>query len=215
MQEYLEGTSQEGVNINGLQIWSNIWNTYANSRYGFNLKLAIATAIANANPIASWPCNGNIGNPVERYNIFETLNADGGMLPIFKTLDIKHLIYVVNTNVPNSQIMELRDVILQNHNGFINSSNGGLNNIAYTINYNETNPHTGTSVFGPDFYGPNPNVLDVWYDGGVCGATSKLGASSCQVFGIPAQPVGQPGHCAFIYYTDGQWEIGNNIFGWS
>ena len=142
MQEYLEGTSQEGVNINGLQIWSNIWNTYANSRYGFNLKLAIATAIANANPIASWPCSGNIGNPVERYNIFETLNADGGMLPIFKTLDIKHLIYVVNTHIPNSQIMELRNIVLQNHNGFINSSNSGLNNIAYTINYNETNPHT-------------------------------------------------------------------------
>ena len=215
MQEYLEGTSQEGVNINGLQIWSNIWNTYANSRYGFNLKLAIATAIANANPIASWPCSGNIGNPVERYNIFETLNADGGMLPIFKTLDIKHLIYVVNTHIPNSQIMELRNIVLQNHNGFINSSNSGLNNIAYTINYNETNPHTGASVFGPDFYGPNPTILDVWYDGGVCGSTSYLGASACQVFGIPAQPVGQPGHCAFIYYTDGQWEIGNNIFGWS
>ena len=215
MEEFLEGTSQQGANINGLQVWSNIWNTYTNSRSGFNLKLAIATSIANATPITAWPCSGTVGSPVQRYNIFETLNAEGGMLPIFKTLDVRHLIYVVNTHIPNSQIMEFRDIILQNHNGFINSTNNGLNNIAYTINYNETNPHTGASVFGPDFYGPDPTILDIWYDGGVCGSTSYLGSSACQMFGIPAQPVGQPGHCAFIYYTNGQWEIGNDIYGWS
>ena len=216
MQEFLEGTSQQGANINGLQVWSNIWNTYTNSRSGFNLKLAIATSIANATPITAWPCSGTVGSPVQRYNIFETLNAEGGMLPIFKTLDVRHLIYVVNTHIPNSQIMEFRSIILQNHNGFINStSSNGLDNIAYTINYNETNPHTGASVFGPDFYGSNPTILDIWYDGGVCGSISYLGSSACQMFGIPAQPVGQPGHCAFIYYTDGQWEIGNDIYGWS
>ena len=216
IEEYLDATSQLGINMNGLQIWSDIWNTYTNSRAGFNLKLAIAVAVSNANPISAWPCKGTVGSPVERYNIFETLNAEGGMLPIFRTLDVRHIMYVVNTHIPNSQILEMRAIIMQNHNGFINASGNGLNNIAYTIEYNEINPHTGASVFGPDFYGPNPNILDVWYDGGVCGSTSYLGSSACQVFGIPAQPVGQPGHCAFIFYNnEHKWNIGNNIFGWS
>ena len=216
IQEYLDATSQSGVNINGLQIWSDIWNKYTNSRAGFNLKLAVAVAVSNAKPINAWPGKGTVGDPVERYNIFETLNAEGGMLPIFRTLNVRHIMYVVNTHIPNSQILEMRAIIMQNHNAFINAGANGLNNIAYTIQYNEINPHTGASIFGPDFYGPNPSPLNVWYDGGVCGSTSYMGASACQVFGLPAQPVGQPGHCAFIFYNDEhKWTIGNNIFGWS
>ena len=217
MQEYLQATNPKEMNINGLQIWSDIWNKYTNSRTGFNLKLAIAVAVSNAKPINAWPGKGTVGDPVERYNIFETLNEEGGMLPIFKTLDIRHIMYVVNTHIPNSQILEMRAVIMQNHNAFINANgHNGLNNIAYTINYNEINPHTGASIFGPDFYGANPSPLDVWYDGGVCGSTSYIGASACQIFGIPAQPVGQPGHCAFIFYNNQkEWVLGNNISGWS
>ncbi|WP_066874199.1 hypothetical protein [Clostridium mediterraneense] len=217
MQEYLQATNPKEMNINGLQIWSDIWNKYTNSRTGFNLKLAIAVAVSNATPIKAWPGKGTVGDPVERYNIFETLNEEGEMLPIFKTLDIRHIMYVVNTHIPNSQILGMRAVIMQNHNAFINANgHSGLNNIAYTINYNEINPHTGVSVFGPDFYGANPSPLDVWYDGGVCGSTSYIGASACQIFGMPAQPVGQPGHCAFIFYNNQkEWVLGNNISGWS
>ncbi len=134
-----------------------------------------------------------------------------------KEMNINDIMYVVNTHIPNSQILEMRAVIMQNHNAFINANgHNGLNNIAYTINYNEINPHTGASIFGPDFYGANPSPLDVWYDGGVCGSTSYIGASACQIFGIPAQPVGQPGHCAFIFYNNQkEWVLGNNISGWS
>ena len=214
MSDYLNATNKV-INVNGLQIWSDIWNKYTNSRSGFNLKLAIATSIANATPISAWPNKGTVGSPVERYNIFETLNAQDGMLPIFKTLNIRQMIYVVNTHIPNDQILEMRSIILQNHNSFVTSGTWGLNNIAYTIEYNERNPHTGASVFGPDFYGKNPTVEDVWYDGGVCGATSYLGSGACQVFGVPAHPIGQPGHCAFIFDKgDGQWTLGNNIYGW-
>ncbi|WP_159426744.1 hypothetical protein, partial [Clostridium mediterraneense] len=226
MQEYLEGINPT-ININGLQIWSDIWNKYTNSRSGFNLKLAVATAISNATPIMAWPSTHyygygdtvTVGSPVERYNIFETLNAEGGMLPIFKTLGIREIEYVVNTNISNSQIMELRSIIMQNHNAFINSGANGLNNIAYTIVYEENNPHTGQSVFdNSDFYGPHPNLADVWYDGGVCYSISILGASACQVFGIPAQHVIQDAgqHEVFVFYNnDHKWNIGNNIYGWS
>ena len=33
-------------------------------------------------------------------------------------------------------------------------------------------------------------------------------------FGIPALPVGQPGHCAFIWYKNGAWSLGNDVSGW-
>lgn len=216
MEEFLNGPYPNGTYTEALQVWSNIWNTYSNSRSGFNLKLAIAVSLTNAKEQTAWPSRGTVGNQVQRYNIFETLNAEGGMLPIFDTLDVKHIGYVVDTHITNNQIAKMRAIIMQNHNGFINSGANGLNNIAYTINYNETNPHTGASVFGNNFYGPHPTIKDVWYDGGVCGSTSYMGVAGCQVFGIPANAVGQPGHCAFIFYNDNHtWTIGNNIDGWS
>merc|ERR1719491_2950686 len=37
-----------------------------------------------------------------------------------------------------------------------------------------------------------------------------------QAFGVPAMPVGQPGHCAFLWWKrPGPWVISNNISGWS
>ncbi|WP_288480104.1 discoidin domain-containing protein [uncultured Clostridium sp.] len=222
LTEYLNGPSPDGTNLepgqkrgtdlDALQVWSNIWNTYTNSRSGFNLKLAIAVALSNATPIPAWPCSGSVGSPVERYNIFEKLNSEGGMLPIFKTLDVSHLTYIVDTRLPNSQIATARAIIMQNHNAFINIKD--INDIAYTIHYNIT--YDGKSVFQSGFYGKNPTILNVWRNGGVCGSTSELGSIACQVFGLPARLVGQPGHAAFIYYNDNKvWTIGNNIFGWS
>ncbi|MGL5066251.1 MAG: putative mucin/carbohydrate-binding domain-containing protein, partial [Sarcina sp.] len=224
MQEFLSGPSPEGHTPEGqpaasysacLQVWSNIWNTYTNSHNGFNLKLAIATALSNGGTIYAFPSGRKIGSPVERYNIFETLNAEGGMLPEFKNLDVSHLCYITNSPIANDQIIPMRNIILQNHNGLIKEDN--LNNIAYTIDYNVNNPHTGASVFGPDFYGKNPRINSVWYDGGVCGATGRLGAIGEQVFGIPAVQTPQPGHNAFIWYNaiNNSWVIGNAVDGWA
>ena len=35
--------------------------------------------------------------------------------------------------------------------------------------------------------------------GGVCGAVSKVAAGMSQAWGVCAMPVGQPGHCAYIW----------------
>ena len=225
MQEFLSGSNPDrrytpegqprATYSECLQVWSNIWNTYANSHDGFNLKLAIAVSLTNGRSIASFPSGKSVGNPVERYNIFETLNATGGMLPNFGTLDVSHLCFVTNTIIANDQIIPMRSIILQNHNGLITPSR--LNDIAYTINYNLNNPHTGVSVFNNNFYGQNPTIKTVWYDGGVCGATGRMGASGEQVFGIPAVQTPQPGHNAFIYYNSdtNKWVIGNAVDGWA
>ncbi|WP_297634011.1 hypothetical protein [uncultured Clostridium sp.] len=201
--------------IDCIKVWSNIWNTYTNSHYGFNLKLAIAVALTNGQPIRAYPAGTPVGSPVQRYNIFQTLNKEGGMLPEFSTLDVSHLCFITNIDIANNQIIDMRNVLLQNHNGLIGE--GTLHNGAYTINYNTRNPYTGASVFGNNFYGPNPNIYSVWYVGGVCGATGMMGGAVEKVFGIPATQTPQTGHNAFIWYDSqiNQWEIGNAVDGWS
>ncbi|MFM7808213.1 MAG: hypothetical protein ACKPEA_09860, partial [Planctomycetota bacterium] len=70
---------------------------------------------------------------------------------------------------------------------------------------------------GRKFYGGRPMTLPIIVEvGGVCGAISRFGTSMCQAFGIPAMPVGQPGHCAFIWQKEPhQWSLNNDISGWA
>ena len=54
--------------------------------------------------------------------------------------------------------------------------------------------------------------------GGVCGGISKFATSVCQSFGIPAFPIGQPGHCAHMWLdmsteNERTWKVGNNVRG--
>ncbi|WP_283689144.1 discoidin domain-containing protein [Clostridium perfringens] len=207
MSEYLQATNISESNINGLQIWSDIWNTYTNSHYGFNLKLAMATALATQTKITDCFNGKPIGSPVERYNIFETLNEEGGMVKGFENLNIKLLKAVVNVPITNPQIREMRALILQNHNNLVSGNH--LPTADYTINYNFRNPYNGASIFGSwaDFYGKDETVADVFKIGGVCGSISRIGSIACRVFGQPAHQMGEPGHDAFYSYNiqKGNW----------
>ena len=207
MSEYLQATNIGEANIDSLQIWSDIWNEYTNSHTGFNLKLAIATAIANETTIHDCFNGKPVGSPVERYNIFENLNSDGGMVKGFETLNVKLLEAVVDVPITNSQIIEMRSLLLQNHNNLISSNS--LPSTDYTINYTFNNPYNGATIFGnwKKFYGENETVADVFKIGGVCGAISRLGSVACRVFGQPAHQMGEPGHDAFYTYDiqNHQW----------
>lgn len=88
----------------------------------------------------------------------------------------------------------------------------------------------GYSIHGPDYYSPWESadtpfnrMQNIATNGGVCGSLSHLGAMSSIAQGIPATPVGQPGHCAYaIRVNPGQWDggfggphgwAGHNLFG--
>ena len=51
--------------------------------------------------------------------------------------------------------------------------------------------------------------------GAVCGGVSKFGVAMAQSFGIPAMPIGQPGHCAFIWWKGDEegWVLSNDVSG--
>ena len=75
----------------------------------------------------------------------------------------------------------------------------------------------GISVHaGGAFYDNKPISLPIYVEyGGVCGAVSKGAAGFVKAKGIPSYTIGQPGHCAFVWKgMDGEWKIGNNIYGW-
>ena len=53
-----------------------------------------------------------------------------------------------------------------------------------------------------EYYYYKPRTLpQIQKVGGVCGAISTFGEGMCRSWGVPAFTVGQPGHCAFVWYN--------------
>lgn len=76
----------------------------------------------------------------------------------------------------------------------------------------------GDVIFGAYYYQPfaalyPDNLAKMTRDvGAVCGGVSHFGASAANANGIPAMTMGEPGHCAYTVYHDGQWHACNSIF---
>ena len=231
MDAYFYGNDNKVVpakELSALEVWSKIWNKDSASREGINLKIAVATSLEFASPVMSWPANKVI-DPVERYLNFKDANQNNELFPCFRTFNVKNLRNIVNVKLTNEDIVWLRQHTKDVSEGKIDEkfkwqkehikkkdllSQDKIAESDYTIQYTTKNPE-GKSVFGSGFYGDNPTIQKVVEYGGVCGALSKYGTASSQVFGVPAYAVGQPGHCAFLYLkSDNHWYIGNNISGW-
>lgn len=232
MDAYFYGNDNKVIpekELSALEVWSKIWNKDLASKEGINLKIAIATSLEFASPVMSWPANKVI-DPVERYLSFKEANLNNELFPCFRTFNVRNLRNIVNVKLTNEDITWLRkytkdlsqdkeDAKFKWQKEHIHGkdllSQDKIAQSDYTIQYTTKNPE-GKSVFGSGFYGDNPTIEKVVEYGGVCGALSKYGTASCQVFGVPAYAVGQPGHCAFLYLqSNNQWQIGNNISDWT
>lgn len=197
--------------LKALNIWFNIWNKYPKSHEGVDLKIAIATSLEFANGVDTW-LTGSLIDPISRYKFYEDAYSRNKLMSDFYNYDVKTIRNIVNTKASNDDIQWLRNYMEKNHPDMINRDDitTGYNLIKYT----DTNPY-GKSVFGPDFYGKNPTIEKVIEYGGVCGAISKFSSILAQTFGVPAYPIGQPGHCAFVYLNSKHnYSIGYDIYGW-
>ena len=198
--------------LKALDVWYQIWNKYENSRDGVNLKIAIATSLEFANPVKTW-LRGEALDALGRYENFSKAEAEGILMSDFVSLTVQEIRNVVNVKVTNEDIVWLREYMKENKSNMINRN--GIVNGYQLIKYIDKNYETGESVHGPNFYGPNPTIKEVIKYGGVCGAMSKLSSILAQSYGIPAFPVGQPGHCAYQYLgSDHEYKLGYDVSGW-
>ena len=185
MSIWLQGNTNES-SVNALQIWSNIWNAYPSSDSGFNLKLAVATALANQTPIKDFNSGKNVGNPVERYDIFKTLNLDGGMYRYFSKLGVRRLEHVVDVPISNNQINKMRTTLLKDNNNDVNSVT--LSAIDHINGYSSDKTAKTASYLINTNEGYTP--------------ISTLQSVACRIFGQPSYEVNSPSYNTTHMYTD-------------
>ena len=199
--------------LKALNVWYDIWSNYDNSYEGINLKIAIATSLEFANGVSTWLTGAAI-DPLTRYENFASAEAENILMADFVNLEVQEIRNVVNAKIADDEMEWLREYVSTNHSNMINRDQ--IVKGYSLITYQKTNPDTGESVFGSNFYGPNPTIKEVIKYGGVCGAMSKLSSVLAQAYGVPAFPIGQPGHCAYQYLgSDNEYKLGYDVSGWA
>ena len=175
------------------------------------LRLAVATALTHSTPVTSMAVPRNKMDWMSVYQEYVQLSQKEGTLfqPFFEST-AWHLRYVVGSWQTEEEHIWARE---NTPEGYDNPSKiGGATH--WMISYKLKNDD-GVSVHDHSYYYNLPVSMKAIREiGGVCGAISKFGAGMCHAYGVPAAPVGQPGHCAFIWYRNGGWVLENDISGW-
>lgn len=205
----------------GIQILSDIWKADGKSP-DFRTYQSLATGIASV--FSTGPFTGKLKansakcNPVRRYQIFKKLHQENKLHPGFIKLRPWEIRFVTGIHWDDKSYEWL--------NEHINLPWRRYTDACWAA------PYTGSNFFGDTIQGPLFYVP--WRDtsgeaentrtiGGVCGGLSHFGTMAAQAHGIPAYPVGQPGHCAYaVRLKRGEWKGGfggpdggmhNHIFG--
>lgn len=205
----------------GIQVLSDIWKADGKSA-DFRTYQSLATGIASVfteGPfVEKLKANAANCNPVNRYQIFKKLHQENKLHPNFLKLRPWEIRFVAG--------LHWDDKSYEWANEHINLPWRRYNDACWAAPYTGNN-FFGDSIQGPLFYAAwrdvNSQAENTQVIGGVCGGLSHFGVIAAQAHGIPAYPVGQPGHCAYAVRIErGKWKGGfggpdggmhNHIFG--
>ena len=182
-----------------------------NAKSGLRLKLAIAVGLTFSSKVPSL-ADGSSIDGIARYHNFSKWADERVLFEPFYNLNTWQMRYVVGSWAKDEEMVWARENAFEGYRDPNKIGTVTFKMVKYTM-YNAD----GISVQSKDFYYGLPVTLETIHTyGGVCGAISKFGTAMAQSFGIPGLPVGQPGHCAFIWLKNGtEWKLSNDVSGWT
>lgn len=243
------GGTPNGAYVNALQVLSNLYAAHKDDlqddvvvngvRNGdLNLNMMLALSLAHASPINLWIFNNQTSNPVTRYEIFKSMyeNNKLGNPRMFANFTVEEMRWVMTAQMDDESILWLRDYTSKFGDSFqLSARFNPYNYITYRKGYSYGNPRYyaqanydmwdakyNLSAYNITYKSGYPKLWIVFEEGSVCGGLSKTGSNIQCAWGYPATPVGQPGHCAYIYMYDAgggknAWQLTNSIVanGWA
>lgn len=205
------GDAADGRWADAADIFCRIVARDARAKTGVPLRIATATALTFASPVISFADKKPIA-PLPRYEAYRDWDASGQLFSSFRNLTAWEMRYVVGSWAREDELVWARSAIRQDL-----KSRDRVSDAAFMVPYTEFNKRGVSIQDEKNFYDSKPVTLKLILEyGAVCGGISKFGTAMCQAFGVPAMPVGQPGHCAFIWQKSTRaWAVNNDISGWA
>ena len=192
-----------------LAVLSKIIEQEKQAKDGLSLRIALATALSFAQPVAAM-ADGKSIDPIARHAAFVQWDKAGVLFATFRDLSVWELRYVVGSWSTDSELEWARANIKTELRMRDKVGEG-----AHMVKYADVNSNGVSVQRGKEFYDNKPMTMAIMLEyGGVCGAISRFGTSMSQAIGVPAMPVGQPGHCAFLWQKNPhEWVLNNDVSG--
>ncbi len=244
---YLIGGKPEGSYANSIKVLSDLYTKYktdllntSKTKYGTTLgelyrTMMLSLSLTESGNVYLWIDGQKHSDAITRYEIYKKLHLHEGQdeelidNKVFETLTVEEMRWVMNTVIDDEEIVWLNDFARNDKKG----ATGPYSYIKYTFgydysldkyysaeNYDKWNEKYHLSKYNITYQKGQPKLWIVFEEGSVCGGLSKTGSCIWGAYkGLPNTCVSQPGHCAYIYYTqdangNGIWNLGNDVSGW-
>ena len=208
MKQMLEaGGAKFGKYGRAMEIYTAIQKASPKAREGMFQRLALATSLEHAVPIAQRNAEIETNavafiDPVKRYLHYEKAFLDGELDPAFKDFTVWEYRMVVNCEAPD-HIMAWGRQMLRNYRP------DHVYNPDYGWRYSaavRTDVRYGSQDVKYDL--PSLNFFqNIIKNGGVCGRRAFFGRFILKSFGIPTWGVTQHAHAALSHWTPKGWVI--------
>jgi hypothetical protein len=237
------GDFYSGTGYNALVALGKLYNEcsadLSNLQYK---KMIIATAVGYSKNIKTFLVNygGNCvgAHPVESYKNFKEIYDNGGFVrqSEFESYPMELVRAVMDARINYDEMLWLRDYIekkypsstqLNNWRRYNGYGYASYVNTAYNKPefYSEENKDKWNEKYGFLDYGVSygeSSLYRIWMfmeSGAICWGLSGLGMVLNELQGIPAIGTFQPGHEAYLLYSqdssgNGKWSISDDISGW-
>lgn len=208
MKEMLTaGGAAKGKYGQAMQILSDIQKASSRTNKGILYRLAVATSLAHAEPIAQRNAEVEVAapsfiDPVKRYLHYEKAYLNGELDPAFPSLTTWECRFVIDSYAPDAMLAWGREMLRNYRPDHIVNPNYGWRYSAAVktdVAYRHSNEYTDSDDLG--FF------QNVCKNGGICGRRAFFGRFIVQAFGLPARPFTQPKHAALARWTPAGWVV--------
>lgn len=212
-QMLIAGGAKNGKYGQAMQIYALIQKASPKARDGVPQRLALATSLEHAVPVAQdnpahQPDAPATVDPVKRYFHYEKAYLDGELDPAFKSLSVWEYRMVVNSEAPDHVLAWGREMLRNYRPDHIRTANTAWR---YAIIV-KTDVLYGSQDVKNDI--PTLHAYqNIIKNGGVCGRRAFFGRFILRCFGIPVWGVTQHAHAAVGRWTPKGWVV-NLGAGW-
>ena len=197
-------------------------------------RMMISLSLTHSANVGLWVGGNQLSDPLVRYDIYKKMRANNLLEnKIFETLNIEEMRWVMNNNIDDEEIEWLNHHIRKFPTSSRPYNTDPYRYITYRFGYNynlaeyydEANYDKWDEKYDLAEYNitykfGKPKLWIVFEQGSVCGGLSKTGSNINGSLGIPSAVIGQPGHAAYLEYSEtadgkGMWSIKNDVGGWT
>jgi hypothetical protein len=208
MKEMLvAGGASHGHYGRAMEIYTDILKASPNAREGVLQRLALATSLEHAQPIAqSNPETQSTApatvDPVKRYLHYEKAYLNGELDPAFANFSVWEYRLVVNCDAPDEILQWGRDMLRNYRPDHITNPDYGWRYVSSV----KTEVPYGSQNVQYDIPSQH-NYQNIIKNGGVCGRRAFFGRFILRSFGIPTWGVTQHKHAALSHWTPKGWVV--------